>query len=149
MELFVDMDGVLADFDKHYETLFGEKPVRPLKRGWKNVRAAKDFYRSIPPMEDVKLLWSYIKDYKPSILTGIAKAVEGSANNKREWAAEHFPGVPVICCLAEHKYLYATKDAVLIDDWEKYKTLWEGAGGTWITHVNALDTIAALGKLGL
>jgi hypothetical protein len=36
---------------------------------------------------------------------------------------------------------------VLIDDWEKWRSLWEGAGGIWITHTCAVDTIVEFKKI--
>jgi hypothetical protein len=39
MRLFVDLDGVLADFDSHYEKLFGTRPNRRLgNEGWAKIR---------------------------------------------------------------------------------------------------------------
>ena len=39
MTIFVDMDGVLADFDQHYENVFGVLPSRVADNvDWKQVR---------------------------------------------------------------------------------------------------------------
>ena len=40
MQVFVDMDGVLADFDAHYETHFGTRPCKKSDNvDWDAVRA--------------------------------------------------------------------------------------------------------------
>ena len=36
---------------------------------------------------------------------------------------------------------------ILIDDWEKHKDAWVNAGGIWITHTSAKDTIEQLHNL--
>ena len=53
------------------------------------------------------------------------------------------------CCRSREKCLHAAPGDVLIDDWVKYKSLGEGAGGRWITHRNAAATAEELTLLGL
>jgi len=150
-QLFVDMDGVLADFDRHHETVFG---VRSDKRAdsvdWAAVRQVKDFYLNIPPMPDLALLWRRIERYRPIILTGVPQAVEEASDNKRAWVRLHLGAqVQVRCCLSREKCLHASPGDILIDDWEKYRDLWVAKGGVWITHRSAAETIVALDTLGL
>jgi len=57
--------------------------------------------------------------------------------------------VEVRCCLSREKSLHARSGDVLIDDWEKYRSLWEAKGGRWITHVSAESSIEALRRLGI
>lgn len=144
--IFVDMDGVLADFDRHYETVFG---VRPCKKkdnvDWKNVRLIKDFFFNIPPMQDLPDLWDGIAKHKPIVLTGIPESVADAAENKKAWVRRWIgKEVGVICCPSKHKYHYAHTGRILIDDRDKYKQLWLQAGGTWITHHNASKTLQKL-----
>ena len=50
-KIFVDLDGVLADFDTGYEKLTGVKPTRwpaPDNIDWKAVDKAQDFYLRLP-----------------------------------------------------------------------------------------------------
>lgn len=151
-KLYVDMDGVLADFDKHYEDVFGTRPNKVHDNvDWKAVRRVKDFYADIPPMWDMKVLWGYLERYKPTVLTGIPSSLmEEATRNKRAWIKRNLgPHVPVICCMSRNKAEYAEKGDILIDDWDKYKTLWEARGGRWITHTNAFNTIERLQELGL
>lgn len=150
MRIYCDMDGVLADFDAHYEAVFG---VRPDKRkddvNWDAVRTHKDFYLNIPPMHDMHVLWDHIVKYKPVILTGIPSSVQEAPDNKIAWVKKNLGDVPVICCPSKKKYLHSGPNSLLIDDWPKYRALWISAGGQWITHINALNTITSLKEIGL
>jgi hypothetical protein len=151
MTLFVDMDGVLADFDLHYEAVFG---IRPSKADdnvdWAAVRAVEGFYAAIPPMADLPELWARIERYRPIVLTGIPKSVEEAAANKQAWVANHLgPHVEVRCCRSSEKCLHARPGDILVDDWTKYMGRWLAAGGRWITHRSAAETINALDALGI
>ena len=45
--------------------------------------------------------------------------------------------------------MHAAPGDVLIDDWEKYKSLWLDVGGVWITHRSAAETADELSTPGL
>jgi hypothetical protein len=144
--LFLDMDGVLADFDVGYGDRFG---VRPSKADdnvdWKLVRRTANFYRDLPPMPDFKILWNEVRHLNPTVLTGVPKTVPEAPDNKRAWVAKHMgPDVPVICCLSREKSLHGRPGDVLIDDWTKYAHLWQAMGGTWITHTSAEASLRSL-----
>jgi hypothetical protein len=153
--LFLDMDGVLADFDQHHENLFGSRPLYDgvfRKADWDNIENAYRFYANIPPMKDLPELWLRTSRYNPTILTGcpagdFGKAVE---MQKRDWVARVLGrNVPVVTCRSAEKSLYCCPGDVLVDDWEKYRSLWEARGGVWITHTSAEQTGTALNMLGL
>lgn len=153
MQVFVDMDGVLADFDAHHETVFGFRPCRMADNvDWAAVSAVDGFYSAIPPMADMSELWGYVSGLtpKPIVLTGIPRTVTIAADNKRAWVVKHLgPLVEVRCCPSKEKSLHASPGDVLIDDWEKYRALWEGRGGVWITHTSARRTIELLKEIGV
>ena len=82
MQIFVDMDGVLADFDAHHEAVFGVRPDKVADNvDWSAVRAVKDFYLNIPPMADLPALWTVLGKHKPIILTGVPRSVEEASAN--------------------------------------------------------------------
>lgn len=147
-QIFVDMDGVLADFDAHHEAVFGRRPDRQKDDvDWTAVRAVRDFYLNIPPMRDMHELWDFVWGCtpKPIVLTGVPRAVAEAADNKRAWVRKNLgPDVEVRCCLSKEKCLHAAPGDVLIDDWEKYRHLWEAAGGHFLVHRTAAETIEAL-----
>jgi hypothetical protein len=152
MRLFCDVDGVAADFDTGYRQAFG-KPCSKLLDDvdWDLVRAHGHFYEMLPPMRDWPLLWRYIKPHEPTFLTGVPKRLLGDANTqKHRWLYRYAePGVDVITCLSKDKCLHCRPGDVLIDDWEKYRHLWEAAGGIWVTHTDAVSTIDKLRRWGL
>lgn len=148
--VWVDMDGVLADFDAGYERAFGEKPCKVKDNvDWAKVRNVKGFYENLPLMPDALELWNYLKPHNPIILTGVPDSVEEAPRNKIAWAKKHLPGARVFTCASKEKCIYASEGDILIDDWTKYKHLWEAAGGRFIVHTSAAESIAALKKLGL
>lgn len=149
--LFVDMDGVLADFDQHHETIFGVRADKLADNvDWKAVRASKDFYLNIPPMADMPALWDFVARFNPTVLTGVPSSVEEAPENKRAWARKHLGSdVKVITCLSKEKCLHAQPGDILIDDWTKHRALWLAKGGRWITHKSAERSIDALLDMGV
>jgi hypothetical protein len=150
VQLFIDKDGVLADFDRHHEAVFGARACKIADNvDWGAVRAVRNFYLGIPPMADLGALWARIEHHKPIVLTGIPSSVAEAADNKRAWARRHLGAhVEVRCCLAREKCLHASPGDILIDDWDKHRDLWIKAGGRWITHISAADTARQLTELG-
>lgn len=149
MQLFVDMDGVLADFDTGHELVFGRRTDKAADDvDWAAVRGVPDFYLNLPPMPDMPDLWTYIAPFRPIVLTGVPTSIAEAPENKRAWIKKHFGSdVEVRCCRSKEKYLHAAPGDILIDDWEKYRSLWIAQGGIWITHRTAAETIGELKAL--
>ena len=145
MQIYVDMDGVLADFDRHYLRTFGKVPTRPGGTDWKAIRVHEGFYAGIPPMPDMNVLWGYLRPHKPIVLTGIPSNVPEAKANKQEWIKKYLPlDTKVIYCQAKNKYKNCLPGDLLIDDYDKHKQAWLSAGGLWIDHTSAKFTCAQL-----
>jgi len=149
--LFLDADGVLADFDLGARRLLGMSPREFIaKHGraafWKRLGKAKNFYGSLPQMPDAQRLFDAVKHLKPTILTGLPLG-RWAAPQKVEWAAEHFPGVPIITCMAADKHLHMHPGDVLVDDREKHRAAYEAAGVMFVHHHNAEDSLRQLAKI--
>ncbi|CAH2600993.1 conserved protein of unknown function [Rhodovastum atsumiense] len=151
MKIFVDMDGVLADFDAGHVRVFGYRPDKLADNvDWQKVRAVPGFYLNLPPMPDMRELWAAVAPHDPIVLTGVPPSVREAPDNKRAWVRKYLGShVEVRCCRSKEKCLHAAPGDILIDDWEKYKALWIGKGGRWITHTSASTTIRALRTLGV
>lgn len=125
--LFIDMDGVLVDFDKGYHHAFGYTPTKIDDNvDWALVKAHNGFYANLPAMEDFDVLWQGVAQYNPIILTGVPKEVPDSTNDKRAWVDKHIgKDQPMIACLSKEKSLHMrNKGDIMIDDWDKYRQLW-------------------------
>ena len=93
--LFLDCDGVLADFDRGVRELLGSSAKAFIaRRGrgafWGALAKAPNFYGSLPEMPDARILFDAVKHLKPAILTGLPMG-KGAAPQKVNWAAEHCP----------------------------------------------------------
>jgi 5'(3')-deoxyribonucleotidase len=149
--LFLDADGVLADFDRGACELLGMKPkafIAKHGRGafWGRLARATNFYGSLPEMPDARILFDAVKHLKPTILTGLPIG-KWAAPQKVEWAAEHFPGVPIITCMARDKHKHMHPGDVLVDDREKHRAAYEAAGVVFVHHRNAEDSLRQLAKI--
>jgi hypothetical protein len=149
--LFLDADGVLADFDGGARRLLGMHPrAFEAKHGrgtfWKRLANADNFYGHLPEMADARLLFDGVRHLEPTILTGLPLG-NWAAPQKVEWAAAHFPGVPIITCMARDKHKHMKPGDVLVDDRENHRDAYEDAGVVFVHHRNAEDSLRQLAKI--
>lgn len=169
--IYVDMDGVVADFGSaankvmqeaghstynfhQAQAAVADKKTR--NDVWKAItefqkRHGYVFWRDLEPMPDAYTLWNYLKPYHPQILTATGQAHYKSAEQKRGWITEHFgSNVRVNTVqLAAEKAKFADPTRILIDDQRKALDPWIQAGGIGILHTSAVETIRKLKELGL
>lgn len=149
--MYVDLDGVLADFEEGVLRVTGGGP-RDQKASvmWTRLGAVPPpgFFASLRPLPDAAELWAAVAPYRPTILTGLPLG-SWAAPQKRAWVAAALGRhVDVITCMAAEKARYARAGALLIDDDSGRRDPWLAAGGTFILHTSAADTVALLRKLG-
>lgn len=158
MQIFLDCDGVLADFDKMASEILGMtlteyEKAKHKPEGWDILYAVEDYFYKLPKMRDADELVDGVRalGFEPIVLTGIPSK-EGSdwaIGQKQRWVAKHFPGTSVICCKSKDKFrhMVPAKHNILIDDWNRYKHVWEEAGGTFILHTTATQSLADLDQI--
>jgi 5'(3')-deoxyribonucleotidase len=151
MKIFVDLDGVLVNFDGGFEEAFGQSPKRTFAElgddyTWHLIDQIPNFWLEMDPMPDADVLWEYIKSYNPTVLTKPAKSVHNCKKEKREWVDKYL-GEDIEVLFASNKARYATEDSILIDDKEENIESWKSAGGIGILHNNANDTIKQLDNI--
>lgn len=149
-QLYLDCDGVLADFDHGARAVLGMAP-RAFQarfgpgRFWQKLAQAPDFYATLPLMPGATELFEAVRHLDPVILTGLPLGT-WAAGQKVRWAAQHFPGTRIITCLARDKRDHCRDGDVLVDDTLKHAHLWEGAGGIFIHHQQVAQTLAQLAR---
>lgn len=153
-QLFIDCDGVLADFDSAARRLFGRDSREAeeslgTEEFWSRIRAQGEFYRDLPLLADAMELYQAVAHLHPIILTGCPEG-EWSEPQKIAWAAHHFPAVKIITCRSRDKFRYIMNPGdVLVDDYLRYRDRWERAGGVFVHHGSAEETVRRLSQLGL
>jgi FMN phosphatase YigB (HAD superfamily) len=159
LKIYVDLDGVLCDWEKAFENL-GKEFTKGLKGQdyedtygrdalWALIakEGKLEFWGEMPWMQDGKELWEYIKKFNPTVLSTPANS-KFSKEGKKIWLARELgKNVPFI--FSKDKFEHANPESILIDDYEKKYKNWIAHGGIGILHKSASQTIAELKKLGL
>ena len=147
-QLYLDCDGVLADFDRGATATLGMHPRAFEKRHgpgrfWAKLARAPDFYFGLPLLEGATELFEAVKHLDPIILTGLPRG-DWAADQKVRWAARYFPGTRIITTLARDKRKHGKEGDVLVDDQIRHAHLWEEMGGIFIHHRSVEETLHRL-----
>lgn len=153
--LFLDLDGVLVDFDAGVKKATGKLPHElDDRRMWPVLAKTPGFYEHLTWMADGRALWEFSLPFAPTILTGVPLG-KWAEPQKRAWCARELGAdVPVICCFTREKGARAAELAapgetmVLVDDRLKVQPYWEDVGGRFVLHTSSSDSIGALKELG-
>ena len=146
--LYVDLDGVLADFFTPFNKMAGvakwnQADKQTLQRTLKQISQTDDFWPNLGLLPDANKLLTGIQNIVGEFVV-LSKALSGDANaekQKRAWVQANLPIQPtdtIIMAPAGNKGMYAKKSDgtpnVLIDDFGVNIKNWMAAGGTAIKH---------------
>ena len=160
-KIYVDMDGVVADFDKRFTDLSGMSPSEFESKNGKNafwdfidVKHKLAFWVGIPPMSDAQSLMDYVSKHDYEMLTAPSikkESLMGKGLWIRNWAKKGlFPSKPKVNYKpAKNKHHFAAPNHILIDDKQSTIDSWNAAGGIGILHTSAGNTINQLKKIGI
>jgi hypothetical protein len=155
-KIYLDMDGVIADFAKRYKELHKISPEEADKKKQFG-KFFDEFIKSgqfatLDLMPDAKELLSHLKttDVPVEILSSTARQDSHVAISRQKtiWLDRHginytanfVPGKSL-------KYKFATPESIIIDDTQSVIDDWRKAGGIGIHHKDALTTITMLRTL--
>ena len=153
-KIFLDVDGVLADFRGQCERY---NCIEGTKVDWNVIHSAgPKFWEEIDWTAEGKQVLDYLKklttelEIELYILTAV-RAQDGKVG-RMNWLRKNV-GLDkhhlLIVNGGKEKTYYAEPDALLIDDYEKNIHEWQAAGGTAIHHKNAEDTLRQLREMEL
>jgi hypothetical protein len=151
-KIYVDMDGVLCNFEKRYTFLYGHVS--------ENVRRSEfrknfddfiqtDQFATLELLDDARLLIDVLDLYviPKEILSSTAydEVYETISMQKARWLATHnIPWKQNFVPGKRHKYKYAQPDTIIIDDTYSVIEDWEKAGGIAIHHRDTSTTLMHL-----
>jgi len=157
MEVYVDMDGVLADFFTEYAKLAGIKSgnyrdIPPAKTDpTLNKMVGTDFFARLPKFPTADKLIDIVVDVAGGYnicSSPLRGDHEGSEKYKRIWIDEHLNQLPDNIYIVSNKAKYARNPSgmpnVLIDDRGSNISAWEAAGGIGIKYQADEDSLQVI-----
>lgn len=148
MNIFLDLDGVMADLEGHYLSVFGHTMTDAPSRNqmWRNIDGHEDFWLNIPVMRGGKEFYTWLlaqcyhHGAELCILTAapdVPGKHEAIARHKKQWVKQNLGDVMVLPVYgSERKPMFLQNEGdILIDDWKKNIAAWEAEGGVGIKHV--------------
>ncbi|MBR1797628.1 MAG: hypothetical protein IJ757_06440 [Clostridiales bacterium] len=154
-KVYIDMDGVLVDFEGGVEKLLGivppggKRPEEEDRLMWKRMKTYEHFYDRLEPMPGAIDMFNRLYERfgdNLEVLTGIPKPERGiltAAEDKTNWVHRVLSKeIKVNPVRRRDKYLFCKgKEYILIDDLKDNIEAWEKAGGTGILHISPDDTM--------
>jgi phosphoglycolate phosphatase-like HAD superfamily hydrolase len=142
-KIYIDMDGVLVDFDK-WKNKHAEKYPKILtdkSEFWRQASKVDHLYLHLDPMPEAKTLLEYLHslDIPLAILTGIPQrnSVPDAERDKRVWNRKFAGNLEFnIGPYASQKQRFSGEGLVLIDDKAKNITEWKQRGGIGILYTD-------------
>lgn len=156
--IYLDMDGVVADFDEYAARTLGIPPSSGIYPGevWYKLAGNARLYRDLikTPYADELVFQCSLVAKKLNVdlkfLTAVPKGndVPWAFWDKVVWAQEYFPGIPVMFGpFSKDKWQHCQPGDVLIDDRTSNIDEWRSAGGFGILHTDYETTKSTLFEL--
>lgn len=139
--IYLDLDGVMADFDAHFPAEFGlDHKSMADDDMWAKINAHQSYFEDMPLCDGAADFFADIQHLKPIILTACPRTNYAHvAGQKRRWVHKHLgAGVTVLPVMGGHNkhiFMHAPGD-ILIDDYEKNCAPWRKSGGVAILHTS-------------
>lgn len=156
--LYLDMDGVVADFDEYAARTLGVPPSSGIypDEVWYKLASNARLYRDLNKTSYADQLVSECEDfaltkgYDLYFLTAVPKGndVKWSFYDKVVWAQQCFPKIAVMFGpYSKDKWRHCNVGDILIDDRQSNIDEWRAAGGIAIHHVSLNSTLYELSRL--
>lgn len=153
-QIYLDMDGVIADFNKRYKELYGMNPREAEKHSQFDALftefIANGNFESLDLMPGAMDAINYLRKlHVPTqILSSTAseKRYDAISKQKMIWLQKH--GItfnPIFVPGKKYKKEYANPTSIIIDDTESVIDDWKAKGGIGILHKDWPATLAILG----
>ena len=157
--LYLDMDGVVADFDGYAEKMLGAEhkvnDVWPYSV-WQQLLENQRLYRDLAKTNEADELVEYCRNYCKAkgydlyFLTAVPKGndVHWAFYDKVVWVQNYYPDIAVhFGPYSKDKQAHCKPGDILIDDRNSNIEEWKAAGGIAILHKGDLgNTISLLPK---
>jgi 5'(3')-deoxyribonucleotidase len=156
--LYLDMDGVVADFDEYAARTLGVPPSNGIYPNeiWYKLASNQRVYRDLIKTPYADELVQHCTDltnknkWDLKFLTAVPKGndMPWSFYDKVVWAQQYFPNIPVFFGpFSKNKHVHCRPGDILIDDRKSNISEWRVSGGIGILHnYNLQETLSELKK---
>ncbi len=138
MKVYLDMDGVIADFLTAAQERLQMKFPRPYIWGigkmsgmgdsvWKSFD--EEFWATIPLFPHTEALVKFLRDEQQVVRICSTVLTPGAEAGKRRWLRKYFPEFEADAIFTRHKAAFADVDSMLIDDLATNCARFAKAGG--------------------
>lgn len=147
--VFLDLDGVMADFDAHFPATFGiDHRELPDETMWRMIHTHPSYFLDMPLCEGAVDFFNDIFHLRPVILTACPRSDYARvAAQKRAWVRKYLSTevlmLPVMGGANKPLFMHAAGD-ILIDDHKRNTRVWAEAGGVAILHRDFPTTLTEL-----
>ena len=152
-KIYLDMDGVIADFDKRYKELYKIAPrdadtYKTFDKFFTTFIAEKQFAK-LDLMPDAMELINYLRSLPiPTEILSSTSSEKRDAEireQKVEWLHKHNLTFPINLVPGKRlKRNFSNPSSILIDDTAQNIDQWRAEGGVGILHTDAITTIGIL-----
>ena len=153
--IYIDMDGVVADFDSYASNIVGRNVGWDhddlTSEEWAILAKVPNLYFQLPLIEQsvpmVGLCKSFASRANIEFLTAIPRktTMPSAKQDKIDWINEFFPGIPVnFGPFSKDKQKWARPGDILIDDKPSNILEWGAAGGIPVYHFGNYDNTIKL-----
>jgi len=157
MKVFLDLDGVFANFAKKADEVLG---VGTLKHnpayGWCELSKHDNLFYHLEVISGSLELWKAVRHLDVEFLTALpwlTGKLDTAPADKRLWVGKHINHKVKVNTVPgsefKSEYLTLHPGAVLIDDYDRNIRQWSAKGGIGILHTTVSDTLTQLNKIGL
>lgn len=143
-KIYLDLDGVFADFWGKVCEIFGKEPENN-KMMWDKLKKVPHLFLNLKPLPNSIIMFNKIySNYgnKCEILTSVPRPENfliTAVDDKKEWVKTYLSDKIIVNTVSNHsekKNFCFGKEYVLIDDYDKNVNDWISKGGTAILHKN-------------
>lgn len=154
-KIWLDLDGVIADFEKKFKEVYGIKPPHTTsKKSKEEKNRFKDFiqnhyFAELDLMSDAMMGINFLRHTRipVEILSSTARPeyYDIVSNDKNIWLQRNGIEFPATFVPGKkHKREYVSENAILIDDTPINIDQWREDGGIGLLHRDWYDTISIL-----
>lgn len=156
MKIFLDLDGVFADWTGKVKSLHPNFTDFNDDELWGNLEKHRHLFRYLQVLPGSLKIVTMLQHHDLEFLTALPLPTGNLAaaeQDKRDWVAEHISRKikvnTVIGGKNKYKWLVNNPGAVLIDDYGRNCVSWTEHGGIAIQHKSPAETLRECDRLGL